>query len=423
MTRQRYVLAGLGAITALVLTGCGASAGSGSGSVQIDELVPLTGPSAHISTQDDIPGFATAVAAVNQAGGVLGRKLVAVETDSGADPADAVASVHQMLATHSSLSGVVGMTSDTGLVTGSLLNASKMVTITQAGTTALDGVHWPYVFRDFSPDSAEGDAMAAYALRKGWTHAAFLFGENGASQSISAVVQASYTAHGGTAVVNDKLPLDASSYESQIAQVVAAKPQVIFFETDPTTAATIFAEMKAVNNLSIPVVATSVAAEGPFWLTVQQAVGGYATMRRFMVSVTSPALSSGAAYRAFLKLYNPRYPKVPANPYINGNYDSVMILALAMDLANSTNPAVYVRDVARVVGNHSGTPIYTYKEGLAAIKAGKSFYYDTTQGPMSFNKNNSIAGAFVIQVLSSDQKTFETIASISDSEVKAYEAK
>lgn len=411
------------AICALAAAGCGSSGGgkASASPIQIDALVPLTGPSAHISTEDDLPGFKAALAEINADGGVMGHQVQMLQTDLGADPADAVAAVRQLLSAHSNLSGVVGMTSDTAVVVGNLLNASKMATITQSGTNLLDHVHWPYIYRDFPPDSSENIAMAAYGLTKGWKRAALIFGNNGASQVIAAGIAAAYKKHGGTIVANESVPQDKSSYQAELNQMLSAHPQVIFTETDPQSAATIFSEMKGMNNLAIPVVATSVASEGPFWTTVQNAVGGYSVISKFMVSITSPSQYTGPSYQTFLHYYNPLYPNVPANVYIAGNYDSMMIMALAMDLAHSTKPAVYAPYIARVVGDHSGQRVTNYAQGLAAIKAHKPFYYDTTQGLMEFNKYHSIGGTFVVQKLAKDQKTFETVATIPDSEVKAYE--
>lgn len=411
------------AIAALAAAGCGSSGGGNASAspVQIDALVPLTGPSAHISTEDDLPGFKAALDEINANGGIMGRQVHMLQTDLGADPADAVAAVRQLLTAHSNLSGVVGMTSDTAVVVGNLLNASKIPTITQSGTTLLDHVHWPYIYRDFPPDSSESIAIAAYGLTKGWKRAALIFGNNGASQSVAAALATAYKKHGGTIVANESVPLDKSSYQVELNQVLSAHPQVIFFEVDPQSGATIFSEIKGMNNFAIPAVGTDVAAEGPFWTTVQNAVGGYSVISKFMVAITNPSQYTGPSYRTFLHYYTPLYPNVPANVYIAGNYDSMMIMALAMDLAHSTKPTVYAPYIARVVGNHSGQPVTTYAQGLADIKAHKPFYYDTTQGPMQFNKYHSIAGTFVVQKLAKDQKSFQTIATIPDSEVKAYE--
>src|SRR5487761_1386160 len=85
------------ATLALLAAACGSNtsansassnSGSSGGSVQIDELIPLTGPSADIGPQDDIPGFTVGAVAINAAGGIMGKHLNMIQTDLGADPAD-----------------------------------------------------------------------------------------------------------------------------------------------------------------------------------------------------------------------------------------------------------------------------------------------------------------------------------------------
>lgn len=410
-------------VASLSLAACasGGSTGGGSSTVAIDMLVPLTGPSADIGPQDDIPGFRAAEAAIKDSGGILGKKLQLVETDLGADPADSVANTRQMLAANAGLSGVVGLTSDTAVITATLLNNSHIVTMTQSGTIQLDNVHLKYLFRDFPPDSTNSVAMAAVALQKGYKKAALLIGQNSGSQSVVPPLVASYQKHGGTIVDNESLPLDQSSYQVELAKVIAAKPDVIFYETDEQTAATIFSELKSLNNLSIPIIGTSATGTGPFWQTASQAVGGYAAMAKFFTDVNAPNQYDGAGYQTFLKYYKAIYPSDTPNPYLAGNYDSVIILALAMTLANSTDPTVYVNDIEKVVDDHTAMKVTDYASGLAAIKAGQKFYYDGTLGPISFNANHSIAGEYVLQTIKPDGSDFTTLETITNDVVASYE--
>lgn len=416
------VVAALSAFASACGSGSGGSSGgSTGGAVTIDELVPLTGPSASFGPADDIPGFRAAATAINAAGGIMGKHLTMIQTDLGADPADSVANIHQMLAANQGLNGVVGLTSDTALVDAPILDQAKIATMTESGTIELDHVHFKYLYRDFPPDSTDSVAMAAYALRKGWKRAALLIGENSGSQSVIPPLQASYTKHGGTIVANEALPLDQTSYQVELTKVLAAKPQVIFYETDPQTAATIFQELKSMNNLSIPVVGTGATDVGPFWQTVSKALGGFAVMNKFFVAINAPSLYTGAGYKTYLKYLRKDYPKILNNVYLGANYDSVIIMALAMDLAHSTNPAKYVSFIPKVVDNHSATAVTSYAAGVAAIKAGKPFYYNGTLGPVSFNKYHSIAGAYVAQRISSNGNSFINIASLPNDVVIAYE--
>ena len=421
--RRLAVMLAMSMMTAL--TACGSSGsgsgGSGGSTVVIDELVPLTGPSADIGPQDDIPGFTTAKAVINAAGGILGKQIELVQTDLGADPADSVTNTRQMLATHSGLSGVVGLTSDTAIVTANALESAHVVTLTQSGTLQLDHYQSKYVFRLFPPDSTNSVAMAAVALQKGYKRAALLIGQNSGSQSVIPPLQASYTKHGGQIVDNESLPLDQTSYQVELAKMIAAKPDVIFYETDEQTAATIFSELKTLNNLSIPIIGTSATGTGPFWQTASTAVGGYAEMAKFFVDVNAPSQYSGAGYQTFLTTYKKIYPNGTPNVYVAGNYDCLVVMALAMTMANSTDPTVYVDDIPKVVNNHSATAVTNYADGVAAIKAGKSFYYNGTLGPVSFDQYHSIAGEYVVEQSLPDGSGFHTIQDVPNDVVASFQ--
>ena len=419
--RRLPVVLTLTTVAAVALAACGGSSTSGSAStkVVVDELVPLTGPSADIGPQDDIPGFTAAQAAINAAGGINGKQLTLVQTDLGADPADSVTNTRQMLAANSGLSGVVGLTSDTVIVTANVLEQAHIATITQAGTLQLDKYKSTYIFRLFPPDSTNSVAMAAVALQKGYTRAALLIGQNSGSQSIIPPLTASYTKHGGTIVDNEALPLDQTSYQVELTKMIAAKPDVIFYETDEQTAATIFSELKTLNNLAIPIIGSSACGTAPFWQTASAAVGGYAAMAKFFVDVNAPSQYSGAGYQTFQTYYQKIYPSDTPNVYIAGNYDALVVMALAMTMAHSTDPTAYVSDIPKVVDDHSAMEVTNYADGVAAIKAGKSFYYNGTLGPVSFDQYHSIAGEYVVE--RDTGSAFQTIQVVSNDVVAAYE--
>jgi branched-chain amino acid transport system substrate-binding protein len=408
--RRASVAVGL-ALPTLLLAACGGGSpasgsgggggggGSSAGAVNVDMFVPLTGPSGSIGVQDDIPGFKAAQYAINQAGGILGRKLNLIQTDLGADPADSVSAARQMLAQYPGLSGVVGLTSDTAIVSAEIFNTAKVVTITQSGTTQLDHVHFPYVFRVYPSDSSLSVAMVTAAMTQGLKRVAIVFGQNAGSQAnVTPIVQL-LKKHGGDVVANEALPLDQSSYSTVIAKVLSAHPQVIMYETDPQTAATLFPELLSQENgQHIPVLGTSFLANIAWLKPVAAAVGGFTKLASFLTFLNTPTNPPGSAYPAFqsalLKVYHGKSAKQYLNSYDSDNYDAVMIEALAMDLAHSTNPQVYVNDVIKVVNSRQGQPVTTYAQGLADIKNHKPFYYMSTIGKLYFNKYHSVAGVW-----------------------------
>ena len=74
---------------------------------------------------------------------------------------------------------------------------------------------------------------------------------------------------GGRLVANETLQPGQTSYQTEAAKVAAAKPQVIFTETDPQTASTFFGELHQMGKL-----VTTIGTEPTIIPTWYKAVSG-----------------------------------------------------------------------------------------------------------------------------------------------------
>ena len=82
-------------------------------------------------------------------------------------------------------------------------------------------------------------------------------------------------------------------------------------------------------------------------------------------------------------------------------YDGINLAALAMVEAKSTAPSVYAPYIAKI---GDGTPgavvVYSYAQGVAALKQGKAIRYEGPGGPTSFDSYNDSTGIFQIDTYS-----------------------
>ena len=67
-----------------------------------------------------------------------------------------------------------------------------------------------------------------------------------------------------------------TSYRSEVLKVVQAKPQVIFSQIEPPTAAVMTQNFKEINNLAIPIVASDTSAAAEWIKAVTPAVANKA---------------------------------------------------------------------------------------------------------------------------------------------------
>ena len=365
----------------------GGGAGSPGSAVNYGVLSCFTGRLASLG-QAMLQGAQVAKAEINSAGGVLGRQVALVTGDTSCDVADGVTATNQMLT--KSVSGVIGP--ETQEINGvePILDSNHIVDEFQGGDTARDHQTDPYFFRDSPSDSQLGVAMALYGHLKHYTTAVMLFYSDPAAQTFLKPVSQTFTKLGGTIVKTVIVTPDQTSYLSQVREVIAAHPQVIFTQEDPPTAAVLFREFKQLGGQNIPWIGTDVTSGSDYLKAL-----GYPTAHAVLTSVYGTSVT-GTANTAFINRFNQLFPsQKTAGPLANANYayDAVISLALADDYAKTTSGTTVAHDMTMVT-NPPGPACYTYATCLALIKAGTKINYQGASGDLDYNKYNNTFGPY-----------------------------
>ena len=183
------------------------------GELHIADVHPFTGKYAGVGTAS-IEGANAAAAAINDAGGVLGKKVIIDQVDTVGDPADAVPALNKELSSNHPV-GVIG---PGGLEIGAvqpILDRSNVPFMLQAGNTAFDKVTDQLLWRANPSDSQLGVAMADYALKKGYKKAALVFSTIESAQTLKEPITAVFTKQGGTIVLAASLTDGIGSPEFQ----------------------------------------------------------------------------------------------------------------------------------------------------------------------------------------------------------------
>jgi branched-chain amino acid transport system substrate-binding protein len=360
---------------------------------------PFTGQDASFGPEA-LAGCQAAAAAINAAGGVLTEKVACTGVDTQGNPADGVTGGAKMLATTSHMFGVLGPSSDEADATAPLINAARVPMFADTGAASFDHNKLQYFWRMLAADDVRSYAMALYAKRKGYLRAAAVFGNDIGSQAGVPALRKGYSELGGQMVLNQKIALGQSSYQREVQQLIAAKPQVIFTETSPQTNATYLAELQQLGHL-IPVIGTDVTIQ-PTWFTAMAGAIGKSALSQYFVAEQPYAPPSGAGWQVFKKnlLASATVPK-PAqwstDSYTMTDYDSVVVMALAATAAKSTSPAVWNASIPAVTTPSPGAvPVHTYAEGVAALHAKKKIHYIGAAGVIDFNKWHNSGGGFEI---------------------------
>ena len=384
------ILVGVVAVVAMAAACTKSSSSSSKATLTFNAFEPYSGAEAVFGPENQA-GCLAGVVVINQGGGVMGHRVQCTSTDSRSDAADAVPAAQQMMATTSNLVGVVGPSTNEAPSTVSLFDKQHIPMIAQTGDPAFDHTNYSYFYRPTPGDDVNGFAMALWAYQKlGYTRAATVFGNDVAGQGVVPNLVRGFTKLGGTVVVSEKLALDQSSYRTEVERLIAAKPQVIFTELDPQTAATFFGELKQLHGL-YPVVVDGGTIGYPAWVQAVERAIGAANMGKYYAGVQIINPSGGQAWQIYKSALLNTAVKSPAqylhDPYTQTDYDGVIEIALAMWEAKSTNPVVFNPFILKVVSPSPGAVVvHTYAQGVQAIKSGKTVQYIGSAGPTIYNQ-------------------------------------
>ena len=400
---RAHALVAAAAVLAVSVTAACSSAPSGAvknTTLTVAAFNPFTGGDAAFGPEM-MAGCLAAANAVNAAGGVLSNKVACSAVDTRGDPADAVTAAAKMLATTPHLLGVLGPSSDEADATAPLINAAKIPMFADTGEASFDQTKLQYFWRMTPADDVLGYAMALWAKEKGYLRAAAVFGNDVGSQSVVPTLLKGYSALGGQMVSNQKIALGQSSYQPEVEQLIAAKPQVIFTEASPQADATILAELQQLGHL-IPVVGSDATVESA-WLQAVSAAIGKPALSKYFVGAIPYAPATGPAWQVYNKyvLSTPGVTK-PASQWSDDSYsmvdyDGLIVMALAAEAAKTTNPAVYNKYIEAVTtASSAAETVHSYAEGVAALKAGKKIDYVGATGLIAWNQWHNSTGGFEV---------------------------
>jgi ABC-type branched-subunit amino acid transport system substrate-binding protein len=357
-----------------------------SSSVVMAELFPMTGQIAFVGSAL-LHGATVGQYEVNQNGGILGQHLDAELQDDAGDTVDAVPAWHALELRKPAFE--LGPTVFTAASVIRLYGAAHLVDFLVAGASTFDHMKYPYVFRVTVSDSTMARGMAAYAIHAGYKHAALIFTNGANSQTIVPPLVAAYERHGGHIVANATIAATQSSYRTEIEQVFANHPDAIFWQADPQTAGTLFHNMEQLGDLNVPMIGTDNGAS----ITIAKAMGmSYATKYLTGMAGAAPA---GPAWSHFTQDYAKVYHTNQPLDLSDNMYDAVLIAALAMTDAHSTDPKVWVSKIIDI-SNPPGVQCYTYASCVSSLKAGKKINFEGSSGPEDFDQYHNVYGGWEV---------------------------
>jgi branched-chain amino acid transport system substrate-binding protein len=370
------------------MAGVGVSAGVASAAAKkpplvVGAILPFTGTKSILSAWG-VHGTTVGIYEVNHAGGVMGQMLTAKYADDSADSVDVLPAFRKVMLNHPTF--IVGPFSPTIEGVINQFQPNNVVDFMVGGLASLDHMTQKYVFRTTLSDSGESLAMAQYAISKGYKTASLMFDNSANSQGFVPPLMKAFKALGGKILANITLTPGQSSYSSELTQAFAGHPQVVFDSMDTQTAATLFSDGQQLGYMNIPWIGDDLqsAPQGSY----AKSFGPTASTNLIAALPSTPTTADGA-YNHFLADYQSVYRTTSILPTTYNFYDSVVIASLAMTMAKSTNPKVWVNDVVKV-SDPPGITCGTYAGCVALLKKGKKINYNGAGGNDDFNKYHNV---------------------------------
>lgn len=346
-------------------------------SVKIGTASPLSGPGAH-QGKDIENGARMAIDDLNAKGiAIGGRKVkwVLQPEDDASDPKTGAAVAQKLV--DARVAGVVGhLNSGTTVPASKIYHDAGIPQISPAATTPqYTAQGYKTAFRVVASDKLVGKTLANYAVTTMKAKKIAIIDDRTAfGQGLADEFNRSVRANKGAKIVSRQFTNDkASDFTAILTQIRGQDPDVIFYGGMDAVAGPMLKQMKALG-----LRAKLVSGDGICSEKLPQLAGDALGDDKVICVVAGGVTGAEEAkFNAFVERYRQRY-KMPLQTYAPYAYDSVMVLATAMQQAKSSDPAKYLPFLAKaqyqgITGNIAFDPkgdlknaaltMYTYRQG------------------------------------------------------------
>ncbi len=367
-------------------------------SVKIGFLGGFTGPIESLTPPIQM-GAEMAVANINDAGGVNGRKIEIVTGDTACVDATAAANAADRLVNSEGVSAIVG-----ALCSGSTISAANnaavpggVVMVSPASTspavTELDDND--LVFRTVPSDSYQGEALAKLLMDKGIDNIAITYINNDYGKGFSDALSSAFSEMGGMVAANEAHEDGKADYRAEIGSLASsgAEHLIVLAYADGSGQNIIRQSIEGGDFSSF------VGGDGMLSDSLIEAVGAEGLEGMLMTSAGSP---EGVGMERFNAIRHAA--EAPESVYMGQAYDAAFLLALAMQ-RKMTHANDTLSVSLRAVANPPGTVIYPgeWVKAVDVLSSGAEINYEGGTGSQDFDENGDVAGIIQHSIIQDGQ--------------------
>ncbi|EEG07999.1 branched-chain amino acid ABC transporter substrate-binding protein [Pseudogulbenkiania ferrooxidans] len=317
-------------VTLLALGGI--SAASAAEVVKIGFIGPLTGPDAHWG-KDNQNCAQLAVDTLNRSALRINGQPVQFELvsqDDQEDPKQSTLAAQKLL--DEEVKAVVGpFTSGTTIPAARIINQAGLPQFSVAVNATYTNQGYGNAFRLSAVDTRMGPAIAQYALSELKAKRIAMIDDRTAySQGLADKFEAEAKRLGAQVIRREYTTPGQNNFSPILTTIRAAKPDLLFVAMSDSQAAPLALQMKQLGLSTKVLSGDMIQTDNFIKLSGSNSEG-------FMAAVAGNVLEKRSQGQDFIKRYHAKYGKPPLS-YGPQHYDAVMLVAKAMQQANSTEP-------------------------------------------------------------------------------------
>ncbi len=370
-------------------------AGIAEDTIKIGALVPLTGAIAPYGPPI-LDGAKLAVAQINAAGGVLGKKLELVIRDTGSSP-DVGRDAAKKLIEIDRVPAIIGAySSGVTLAVSSVTIPSDVVLVSPVSVSAAIAAlnDNDYVFCTIVSNEVQGRVLARLALLLNHSNVSVIFVNNAYGKDLADGFKKNFERFGGKVAAFVPYDQDKPSYRSEVEKAIASNPDALLLISYAIDGRKQIVEAIEAGYQGKFLFGSSMAgsevAPGPGCLSADQPgpiEGAFGT---------APA-GTGFNVDQFDAAFKAKFGSVNCPPFYYQAYDAVIAVALAIERAGKATGEA-IRDNLRAVANPSGEKVYygEWAKAISLLKEGKEINYQGVSGDIDFNATGGVTSKIQI---------------------------
>ena len=359
--------------------------------VKIGSLGAITGPIVSLVKEINLAEQA-AIDEINAGGGINGDKAVIVFGDTGCNSQTAVDAANKLV----NIEQVVGIAG--ALCSGATIPAASNVAV-PAGVVMISPASTSpeitnlkdndYLYRTAPSDAFQGGVLAKLVLSKGIKKVALTYINNDYGVGLAGTFRSTYKAMGGIITADQVHEEKKQSYRSELASLASGgSTKLVLIAMGEGSGMTMIRQ-----SLEGGMFDTFIGADGMHTDKMVEGLG--ADNVRGKLWGTLPSAKPSKQLDNFKAMYGDGKKFKFGSPFTAQGYDAVMLVALAAQMAGSSDRTA-IRDNLRKVANAPGMIVGPgeWAKAVAAIKAGKDINYEGASGSHEFDAKGEVAGVF-----------------------------